>query len=177
MPLFVFPKFSTLTKPDDNPALQRFWLLCSLAFVVLYSYLGLRQAFASEYIVQDDVRQHVFWMWRFVDPELLPNDLITDYFQSVVPAGYTALYKVMAMLGIHPILFSKILGISEAEAAVLWYTTRSQSNSTVTEKRARDEIYVIRMYFQGKVTRVFIIILLCGEMQGNLKMRIVNVLR
>jgi hypothetical protein len=78
---------------------------------VLYSYLGLRQAFSSPYVVQDDVRQHVFWMWRFVDPELLPHDLIADYFQSVAPAGYTALYKLMALLGVHPLIFSKIVPV------------------------------------------------------------------
>lgn len=63
----------------------------------------------SPYLIQDDARQHVFWMQRFVDPDLFPNDLIADYFQSVAPAGYTSLYKILAWAGINPLLSSKIL--------------------------------------------------------------------
>ena len=59
--------------------------------------------------MQDDARQHVFWMMRFVDPELFPNDFIANYFQSVAPAGYSTLYKLAATVGIHPLLFHKIL--------------------------------------------------------------------
>ena len=107
--LLTLPKFSALTEVSHDSALRRFWLIISLFFAALYSCLGLLQAFRGEYIVQDDVRQHVFWMWRFVDPDLLVNDLITDYFESVAPAGYHALNRVMAALGIHPLLFCKIL--------------------------------------------------------------------
>ena len=32
--------------------------------------LALRQAFSSDYVLADDVRQHVFWMFRFLDPTL-----------------------------------------------------------------------------------------------------------
>ncbi|WP_202978842.1 hypothetical protein [Halomicronema hongdechloris] len=87
----------------------RFWLLLSLGFSSYYSYLGLEQAFSSPYILQDDARHHIFWMQRFVDPELLPNDLIADYFQSVAPFGYSAFYRFVAWLGIHPFVFNKLL--------------------------------------------------------------------
>lgn len=75
----------------------------------LYGFLVLRQAFGSEYVVQDDVRQHVFWMRRFLDPELFPNDLIADYFQSVAPWGYTTFYRMFAAIGIDPMLLAKLL--------------------------------------------------------------------
>ena len=44
------------------------------------AFLALRQAFASEYMLADDVREHVFWMFRYVDPRLFPQDpsLITS---------------------------------------------------------------------------------------------------
>src|SRR5215208_192506 len=51
----------------------------------------------------------VFWMERFLDPQLFPNDLIADYFQSVAPTGYSALYNLMAHLGVHPMLLNKLL--------------------------------------------------------------------
>ncbi|MBX2865233.1 MAG: hypothetical protein KTR27_16905, partial [Leptolyngbyaceae cyanobacterium MAG.088] len=68
-----------------------------------------RIAFESPYSIQDDARQHVFWMWRYVDPSLFPKDLIADYFQSVAPLGYKALYRLAALVGIHPLTFHKLL--------------------------------------------------------------------
>jgi hypothetical protein len=71
--------------------------------------MALQKAFGGEYVVQDDARQHVFWMQRFLDPGLFPNDLIADYFQTVAPAGYVALYRLAATLGIDPFIFNKFL--------------------------------------------------------------------
>ena len=88
---------------------RTFWLGISLIFALIYSFLGLREGFSSEYVVQDDARLHVVWMLRFVDPELFPNDLIADYFQSVAPGGYTLLYRLAAAVGISPLLFNKLL--------------------------------------------------------------------
>ncbi|NEQ28184.1 MAG: hypothetical protein F6K28_56225, partial [Microcoleus sp. SIO2G3] len=82
--------------PKASKSQVIFWFSLSLAFAAVYSTMWLQQAFSSEYVVQDDARQHVFWMRRFLDPELFPNDLIADYFQSVAPWGYTTLYKLFA---------------------------------------------------------------------------------
>lgn len=87
----------------------RFWLSLSLTFAAFYSFLGWREAFSSEYVVQDDARQHVFWMLRFLDAELFPQDLIANYFQSVAPPGYTAFYQAFAAVGINPLLLNKLL--------------------------------------------------------------------
>ncbi len=110
--MFIAPlhKFLTATNHDDksrSPTI--FWLALSLTFAAIYGWLGLRQAFGGEYIVQDDARQHVFWMMRFVDRQLFPNDFIANYFQSISPTGYSTLYKIAATIGIHPLLFHKIL--------------------------------------------------------------------
>jgi len=99
--------FATLTQPSRRNRLL--WLGASLAIATYYGWLVLQQAFAGAYVVQDDARQHVFWMQRFTDPELFPNDLIADYFQGVAPFGYTGLYRLAAALGIPPHIFSKIL--------------------------------------------------------------------
>jgi hypothetical protein len=83
------------------------------AFAMLYSagcsVLALRQAFASEYVLSDDVREHVFWMFRFVDHGLFPQDPIADYFQSLAPSGYASLYWLLARVGIDPLLASKLI--------------------------------------------------------------------
>jgi hypothetical protein len=88
-----------------------FWWVLSLTFAIIYGILSLQQAFNQPNLVQDDARQHVFWMLRFIDADLFPNDLIADYFQSVAPAGYTAVYKIAAFLGLEPLVFCRIVPV------------------------------------------------------------------
>ncbi|HIK28820.1 MAG: hypothetical protein N3E45_12525 [Oscillatoriaceae bacterium SKW80] len=98
---------ATTTKTSSSPTI--FWFSLSLTFAAIYGLMGLQQAFSAEYVVQDDARQHTFWMQRFVDGDLFPGDLIANYFQTVAPTGYTFLYQLMAALGINPLLLSKLL--------------------------------------------------------------------
>lgn len=86
-----------------------FWLGLSLGVASYYGFQALWQGLSHPYIIQDDVRQHVFWMARFVDPELFAQDLIADYFESVAPPGYTAVYWVLSQVGLEPLLVSKVL--------------------------------------------------------------------
>ncbi len=85
------------------------WLALSLAIALLYSLPALQDAFSTTFIIQDDARQHVFWMQRFTDPDVFPNDLIANYFQTVAPKGYAALYRTAAWMGLDPIFFHKVL--------------------------------------------------------------------
>jgi hypothetical protein len=85
------------------------WLLAAVVVAAIYGGLMLQQGFASPYVIQDDARQHVFWMQRFQDAALFPGDLIADYFQAVAPAGYRALYRLANGLGVAPLLFCKLL--------------------------------------------------------------------
>lgn len=93
-------------KPSSHSA--RIGLGLSLLVALIYGLLSLQGAL-NPYVLQDDARQHVFWMQRFMDPALFPNDWMADYYQSVAPPGYTALYRLMANLGVHPFLWSKLL--------------------------------------------------------------------
>ncbi|MEH2002305.1 MAG: hypothetical protein V7L00_26825 [Nostoc sp.] len=88
-----------------------FWYSLSITFAVGYILMGLRQAFSSKYIVSDDAREYISWMYRYFNPDLFPGDLIADYFQSVTPIGYGIVYKIIAALDIDLILFSKIFPI------------------------------------------------------------------
>jgi hypothetical protein len=89
-----------------------FWFGLSLAFSVFCGIEGLRHAFFADYIVQDDARTFVFWMERFLHPELFPNDLIAAYFAAVSPPGYTAIHQVAAVVfGIDPFTVNKVLPI------------------------------------------------------------------
>ena len=102
-------RFLLAKEPKLKSQRSLFWLSLSLFFSLFYSYLAWQQAISSDYIIQDDARQHIFWMLRFTNSEIFPNDLIADYFQSVAPSGYKFLYWSVNQLGIEPILFSKIL--------------------------------------------------------------------
>jgi len=85
------------------------WFCGSMLYALACGGLALRQAFAADYVLADDVRQHVFWMFRFLDPALFPNDPIADYFQSIAPPGFSALYRALAVLGIDPLFASKVI--------------------------------------------------------------------
>ncbi len=98
---------TTPTTPGDTR--RALWFGVSIAAALLYAGLGLKEAFGNPYVIHDDVRSHVFWMWRFFDASLFPGDLVTDYFQSVAPHGYTALYRAAAAVGIDPLTFNKLL--------------------------------------------------------------------
>ncbi len=102
-------KFLTAPTAKKFSPQMIFWFSLSLTFAAIYGILALKQAFSAEYVVQDDARQHVFWMRRFLDADLFPKDLIANYFQSVAPRGYTAVYKIGALVGIDPIQLSKLL--------------------------------------------------------------------
>ena len=87
------------------------WLLTSILVAILFSLSGFGLAFDSPYTVQDDARQHVFWLQKLNDPALFNNDLIADYFSSVAPLGYKFLYWLANAIGIEPFLFNKLLPV------------------------------------------------------------------
>lgn len=111
--LATLQKQFALSSPGNQTRSRTlFWFSLAMTCGAVFSLLAMRVAFSREYIVQDDARQHVFWMRRFLDPELFPGDWIADYFQSVAPSGFTTIYRVVAAAGIDPILLNKLLPIA-----------------------------------------------------------------
>ena len=90
---------------------RRLWgvLLGTIAVALALGGAGLQAGFAEGYSVQDDARQHVFWMGRLVDPGAFPGDVIADYFQTVAPWAYQGGYRLAAAVGLDPLLFNKLL--------------------------------------------------------------------
>lgn len=99
----------------------RSWLGFSLLICLLYGLQSLGVALDSAYVVQDDARQHIFWMQRYLNPSLFPNDLIADYFQSVAPPGYKAFYALWTSIGINPLLISKFVPLFLGLITTLYY--------------------------------------------------------
>jgi hypothetical protein len=104
-------KFFTASTAKTPKFHLKFWFGLSLVFALFYSFLELQQAFSHAYVVQDDVRVYVSWMQQFLDLDLLPNDLLSSYFKSVTPFGFTTFYRLFAFVGIEPLLFSKLLPV------------------------------------------------------------------
>ena len=81
------------------------WLIWGLVLVVtmVLAWQAWAEVKAVDYRIQDDARQHIFWMLRYVDPALFPNDPIADYFQAMAPWLYSLLYATgWQVLGIKP---------------------------------------------------------------------------
>lgn len=106
-----FRRFFTSCREQGGRKTLLFWFSLSLICSVLFSVRAIDGALEHKYIIQDDARQHIFWMQRFNDPALFPDDLIADYYQTVAPSGYTAFYRIGDACGFDPIRLSKVLPI------------------------------------------------------------------
>lgn len=84
------------------------WLGLVVMVGLLFALRVSAPAFTQYLAVEDDVRQHVFWVPRLRDPALFPNDPIADYFQAQASPGHIALYYA-ATLFTDAITFSKVL--------------------------------------------------------------------
>lgn len=82
-------------------------LLLSLALALAAQWPGL----ASPYVINDDVRQQLYWMRRWLDPALYPPDLLNGYAQHYVTWGVRALYRLAAFLGLGPLFCSKLVAV------------------------------------------------------------------
>jgi hypothetical protein len=103
-----------LRNPSDypNPGSPETGNLTDLALVALFSGVVFAcahlQAFTNPYVVNDDVRQQIYWMQQWLDPQLFRGDLLSDYARHYVPVGVKALYW-LATRFMGPIWFSKVL--------------------------------------------------------------------
>ncbi|MEL6224807.1 MAG: hypothetical protein AAFR31_19420 [Cyanobacteria bacterium J06627_8] len=101
------------------------YLTLSFAAPLYYGVVTLIYVFSHDYIVQDDMRQHVVWFQQFIDPTAFQGDAIAQYFRSVAPLGFTTVYKLGALAGIKPLLLAKLLPLPLAliTTVFIFYTT------------------------------------------------------
>ena len=71
---------------------------------------ALLPAFANKYVINDDVRMHIYWMRQFQDADLFRNDLLTEYAKQFQPWGFILFYYLFSFI-IDPIVLSKILPV------------------------------------------------------------------
>ncbi|MBU1565900.1 MAG: hypothetical protein KJ630_09765 [Proteobacteria bacterium] len=66
------------------------------------------QGICSSYVINDDVRQQIYWMQEWQDPGLFKGHYLTEYAKQYVPWGVQAIYWAASHY-INPVQFSKIL--------------------------------------------------------------------
>lgn len=103
-----------------NPSAPALLAFCASALVgVTAQWPGL----ANPFVVNDDVRQQLYWMQRWLDPDLYPQDLLNDYARLYVSWGVQGLYRV-GVLFFHPLFFSKLVAVGLfAWLGALFYST------------------------------------------------------
>ena len=98
-----------ILKSVSNIKPKYLYLLASLFCTAYYGIYFYYFVFSQEYIVQDDARQHIVWLQRFVDSNLFTQDIISEYFYHLAPLGFKTLYIALAKLGIEPLFLAKLL--------------------------------------------------------------------
>ncbi|NQU73782.1 MAG: hypothetical protein HQ547_03620 [Candidatus Omnitrophica bacterium] len=84
------------------------FLIILLAFLVgIYSQWA---SFFNQYVINDDVNQHIYWMQQFQDNGLFRNDLLTEYAKNYQPWGFVALYYILSFI-VDPMIVSKVIPI------------------------------------------------------------------
>jgi hypothetical protein len=66
------------------------------------------QALTSPFVINDDLRQQIFWMQRWIDPALYPPDILNAYAEAYVPWGVKFLYWCGSWF-MNPLQFSKVI--------------------------------------------------------------------
>ncbi len=87
---------------------RRLWVILALA--VFSWWVRYHPPGVDLLVVDDDARQHVYWTARFKDPELYPEDLLTEFISStaIAPLGYKAVYRLGVEL-LDPLPLSQFL--------------------------------------------------------------------
>lgn len=98
---------------------ERSWrgLLYGLTAVtaLIYTYLAFFEPGTLTYApftIQDDARQFLAWMSRLGDSAAMQGDLIADYWQSVCPPFYRAIYAAAEAVGLTPTVFARLLPLA-----------------------------------------------------------------
>lgn len=100
-------------KEIDYKMNKRIYTQIEFLIILIASLVGIYSQFPSffnKYIINDDVRQHIYWMQQFQDNGLFRNDLLTEYAKNFQPWGFVALYYIFSFIA-DPMIVSKAIPI------------------------------------------------------------------
>lgn len=123
------------------------YVLVAAALVYIVSQWN---ALTDQYWIMDDVRQQVYWMQRWLDPELFRDDLLSRYAQDYVPWGVQAVYYLGSFI-VPPVQFTKVV------AFVLYVATMGFLYGLA--KRFEDDFTAVTVvctcfFFPGFMTKI-----------------------
>jgi hypothetical protein len=95
---------------------ERVIRMAAFASLLLAAVLWVGPAILRVDLFDGDATQHIFWLYRYVDPTLFPNDISVEYLRTSAPIGYRALYALVAP-------HADALRAAEILAAVLFVVT------------------------------------------------------
>jgi hypothetical protein len=96
-------------------------MLCISAAALAVYIIAHWQAFINPYAINDDVRQQIFWMQKWSEPGLYPDDYLAGYARNYVSWGVIAIYRVASRF-VNPVQFTKVItGILFILTALLIY--------------------------------------------------------
>ena len=105
---FLSERLRELVNVDNRRAYVT-GLILALGYATIPPAEALSLAFKSPFTVQDDARQFLFWMQQWRDPNAFVDDPIAEYFRTVTPYGFKAIYWLLNLLGLPPFTANKLL--------------------------------------------------------------------
>lgn len=87
---------------------RHLYLVFAICAASLVYVLGHWAALTNPYVINDDVRQQIYWMQQWNDPELFQDDLLSSYARNYVPWGVQAIYYVASPF-MNPVQFTKVV--------------------------------------------------------------------
>lgn len=92
------------------PARRRWLVWAAALFSAAVGLCAQWPGLASPFVVNDDVRQQLFWMQRWLDPALYPPDLLNEYARLYVSWGVRGLYRLGCLIW-EPLFFGKLVAV------------------------------------------------------------------
>ncbi len=135
-----------------------------MAAIFVYFWAN-REILTNPYLVNDDVRQQIYWMQRWLDPGLYQDDLLTRYAQAYVPWGVQAVYWLASWL-VEPVTFSNILtGILYVISAGFVFGIGLQFRDDLTAVLATVSFFLCAAFLHkmaGGLSRTYVVPLLAA---------------
>lgn len=98
-------KVPLLMSNDRSFMVHLFYVLVSAAGVYVFSHWS---ALTNPYVVNEDVRQQIYWMQEWNEPGIFDDDLLTRYAKNYVPWGVQFVYG-LGSFAMNPVQFTKVL--------------------------------------------------------------------
>lgn len=107
----VLPPDTSLT---GTAATRADWLAVALLSLAVFLFAHW-QGFVNPYAINDDVRQQVYWMQRYAEPDLYPKTLLNDYAEAYVTMGVNMCYEIASWVGTKLGASSVAIGLADGQ--------------------------------------------------------------